>query len=88
MDDAKRFWYLKFWRRPKHLNGKTVVESVDFEHTEPAVNSDFSDENLPVQANGKIETIPCGLVIKSIGYSGIQVRMKTIIFVKIGNINM
>jgi hypothetical protein len=88
MDDAKRFWYLKFWRRPKHLNGKTVVESVDFEHTEPAVNSDFSDENLAVQANGTIETIPCGLVIKSIGYSGIQVRMKTIIFVKIGNINM
>ena len=72
--NAERFWYLKFWRRPKHINGKTNVESIDFEHTEPVKNSDFSDENLSVQKTNKVETIPCGLVIKSIGYSGIQVR--------------
>ncbi|CAF1027749.1 unnamed protein product [Rotaria sp. Silwood1] len=72
-DNAERFWYLKFWRRPKQLNGKTIVESVDFEHTKPVANCDFSDPNLPVQQNGTIETIPCGLVIKSIGYSGIQI---------------
>jgi hypothetical protein len=41
---------------------------------EPVANSDYSDENLSAQGNGIIETIPCGLVIKSIGYSGIQVR--------------
>ena len=79
---------MKFWRRPKHINGKTSVESVDFEHTEFAENSDFSDENLSVRGNGTIETIPCGLVIKSIGYYGIQVRMKTIVLIKIGNLHM
>ncbi len=78
-DNAERFWYLKFWRRPKHINGKTIVESVDFEHTEPVENSDFSDENLSVQGNGIIETISCGLVIKSIGYYGIQVRIRKIL---------
>ena len=72
-DKAERFWYLKFWRRPKQINGQTTVESVDFEQTEPKGNSDYADENLSVQGNGKIETIPCGLVIKSIGYYGIQV---------------
>lgn len=72
-DQAERFWYLKFWRRPKQINGQTKVESVDFEETQPKVNSNFLDENLAVETNGKIETIPCGLVIKSIGYYGIQV---------------
>lgn len=76
-ENIERYWYLKFWRRPKHINGKTIVESVDFEQTEPVPNSDFADENLSVRGNGKIETIPCGLVIKSIGYYGIQVRIKT-----------
>ncbi len=51
------------------------MESVDFEHTEPVANSDFSDENISVQGNGAVETIPCGLVIKSIGYHGIQVSI-------------
>jgi hypothetical protein len=74
-ENVERFWYLKFWRRPKHINGKTIVESVDFKHMQPVANSDYSDEHLSVQENGNIETIPCGLVIKSIGYSGIQVRM-------------
>ncbi|CAF1247794.1 unnamed protein product [Rotaria sordida] len=72
-NNAERFWYLKFWRRPKQLNGKTLVESVDFEHTESVANGDFSDPNLSVQPNGTIETIPCGLVIKSIGYYGVQI---------------
>jgi len=72
-DQAERFWYLKFWRRPKQINGQTKVESVDFEETQPKVNGNFLDENLAVETNGKIETIPCGLVIKSIGYYGIQV---------------
>jgi hypothetical protein len=76
-ENAERFWYLKFWRRPKHINGKTSVESVDFEHMQPVANSNYSDENLSVRGNGTIETIPCGFVIKSIGYSGIQVRIKT-----------
>jgi adrenodoxin-NADP+ reductase len=75
-ENTERFWYLKFWRRPKHINGKTTVESVDFEHTVPVTSGNFSDENLSVQANQTVETIPCGLVIKSIGYSGIQVRLK------------
>lgn len=73
IDKAERFWYLKFWRRPKRINGQTTVESVDFEQTEPKETSDYAHENLSVQGNGKIETIPCGLVIKSIGYYGIQV---------------
>ncbi|CAF3848371.1 unnamed protein product [Rotaria magnacalcarata] len=70
---AERCWYLKFWRRPKQFNGKTTVESIDFEHTQPVANRSFSEENLPVQQNQTIETIPCGLVIKSIGYQGIQI---------------
>ncbi|UJR09495.1 hypothetical protein I4U23_013733 [Adineta vaga] len=72
-DHAERFWYLKFWRRPKQINGKTMVESVDFEHTEPVDNNQFADENLSVKENGTLETIPCGLVIKSIGYYGVQI---------------
>ncbi|CAF3615479.1 unnamed protein product [Rotaria sordida] len=52
---------------------KPIVESVDFEYTEPVANGDFSDPNLSVQQNGTIETMPCGLVIKSIGYYGVQI---------------
>ena len=72
-DQAERFWYLKFWRRPKQINGQTKVESVDFEETQPKVNGNFLDENLAVETNGKIEPLPCGIVIKSTGYYGIQV---------------
>ncbi|CAF3899058.1 unnamed protein product [Adineta steineri] len=72
-DSSERFWYLKFWRRPKQINGTTSVESVDFERTEFAADSNFADENLPVRNTGIIETIPCGLVIKSIGYHGVQI---------------
>ncbi|CAF0955052.1 unnamed protein product [Adineta ricciae] len=72
-DHAERFWYLKFWRRPRRINGKTMVESVDFEHTEPVDRQQFANENLFVKENGTIETVPCGLVIKSIGYYGVQI---------------
>ena len=75
INGAERLWSMKFWRRPKQIHGKTMVESVEFEHTEPRENSDYADENLSVQGNGMTETIPCGLVIKSIGYYGIQVRI-------------
>ena len=73
IEHAERFWQLKFWRRPTRINGQSVVESVDFEQTEPVANGDFADENLPVQNTRTIETIPCGLLIKSIGYQGIQI---------------
>ena len=72
-NSAERFWYLQFWERPKRINGNKTVESVDFEQTEPVPNSNFADEHLVVRGNGIVQSIPCGLVIKSIGYSGIQV---------------
>lgn len=74
-DGTERFWYLQFWQRPKQINGNKTVESVDFEQTEPVPTSHFADENLAVRGNGIVESIPCGLVIKSIGYSGIQVSI-------------
>ena len=76
-DKGERCWFLKFWRRPKQINGRKWVENVQFEQTEPKANSDFVDGNLAVQGNGKLETIPCGLVIKSIGYYGIQVSWES-----------
>ena len=72
-ENVERSWQLKFWRRPIRINGSSVVESVDFEQTEPVPNGDFADENLPVQNTRTIDTIPCGLLIKSIGYQGIQI---------------
>jgi adrenodoxin-NADP+ reductase len=79
-DGTERFWYLQFWERPKQINGKKTVESVDFEQTEPVPTSHFADENLAVRGNGIVESIPCGLVIKSIGYSGIQVSIQWVLF--------
>ena len=74
-EQAERHWYLKFWRRPKQFLGQRQVESVECEMTEPLPNQTYADENLAVRGNGETETIPCGLVIKSIGYYGIQVRI-------------
>ena len=59
-----------------------MVESVDFEHTEPVDRQQFASENLFVKENGTIETVPCGLVIKSIGYYGVQVRNEANIFIE------
>ena len=74
-DASGRFWYLQFCQRPKPINGTKTVESVDFEQTEPVPTSHFADENLSVRGNGIVESIPWGLVIKSIGYSDIQVSI-------------
>lgn len=75
IEQAERYWYLKFWRRPKQFLGENRIESVECEMTEPVSNQNYTDENLSVKGNGQTEIIPCGLVIKSIGYYGIQVSI-------------
>lgn len=74
-EQAERYWYLKFWRRPKQLLGRDHVDSVECECTEPVANQDYADENLSVRGTGQTEILPGGLVIKSIGYYGIQVTI-------------
>jgi adrenodoxin-NADP+ reductase len=70
---AERSWFLRFWRRPTRIQGSTVVESVECQQTEPISTDDSANENLAVRSLPTTETIPCGLVIKSIGYHGVQV---------------
>ena len=75
-NDAQRLWHLQFWRRPKSIHGTTHVESVEFERTESVDDQSFEDGNLHVRGTGRTEFIPCGLLIKSIGYIGVQVSDK------------
>jgi ferredoxin--NADP+ reductase len=69
--DARRRIVLRFLRSPVEIRGRGRVEAVDVCRNEIVRADDGSLRPRPVE--GEIETIRCGLVLRSVGYRAVPV---------------
>ena len=67
--DARRRIVLRFLRSPVEIRGGGRVEAVDVGRNEIVQAGDGSLRPRPV--NGDVETIECGLVLRSVGYRAV-----------------
>jgi ferredoxin--NADP+ reductase len=67
--DARRRIVLRFLRSPVHLHGTDKVEAIDVRRNEIVREADGSLRARGV--DGDVETIECGLVLRSVGYQAV-----------------
>jgi ferredoxin--NADP+ reductase len=68
-DDARRRIVLRFLRSPVRIHGAGAVEAIDVGRNEIVRTDDGALRAKPV--DGDVETIECGLVLRSVGYQAV-----------------